>query len=141
VLGESIGTKLKAIAMSNILISPWTRKRTEICLTCDRDPCPTPTFCLACKEADRRKTRGEQPDLARLRRLMQPGVTLEQAYREINDPKNRPTAQVTIEAIMLAVCEHGLAALKEPATAERLKRCDAAAKAEIEQRIAKLKKD
>ena len=72
---------------------------------------------------------------------MEPAVTLEQAYREINDPKNRPTPQVTVEAVILTVRERGLAALKEPANVERLKRCDAAAKAEIERRIAKLRKD
>jgi hypothetical protein len=41
---------------------------------------------------------------------------------------------------MYCVRERGLAALKEPATTKRLERCDAAAKAEIEQRIAKLQK-
>jgi hypothetical protein len=66
-------------------------------------------------------------------------LTLEQAYREIT--KNRPTPQVTVEAAILAVRERGLAALKEPANVERVERCDAAAKAEIEQRIAKLRKD
>jgi hypothetical protein len=75
--------------------------------------------------------------LKRLRRLMD--LTLEQAYREIT--KNRPTPQVTVEAAILAVRERGLAALKEPANVERVERCDAAAKAEIEQRIAKLRKD
>jgi hypothetical protein len=52
----------------------------------------------------------------------------------------RPTPEATIEAIMHAVRERGLAALKEPATAERLSRCDASAKAEIERRIANLRK-
>jgi len=42
---------------------------------------------------------------------------------------------------MHTVRERGLAALKEPKTAERLERCDAAAKAEIERRIANLRKD
>jgi hypothetical protein len=41
---------------------------------------------------------------------------------------------------MHAVRERGLAALKESATAERLERCDAAARAEIERRIADLRK-
>jgi hypothetical protein len=81
----------------------------------------------------------EPEGLKRLRRLM--GLTFEQAYREINDPKNRPTPQVTVEAVILTVRERGLAALKEPANVERLERCDAAAKAEIERRIAKLRKD
>jgi hypothetical protein len=76
--------------------------------------------------------------LKRLRRLMRPGVTLEQAWNEINDPRNRPTPNVVIEAVMLAVRERGLAALKESATVERLARCDAAARAEINRRIEKL---
>jgi hypothetical protein len=76
--------------------------------------------------------------LKRLRRLMRPGVTLEQAYREVNDPRNRPTPNVVVEAIMLAVRTRGLAALKEPATVERLERCDVSARAEINQRIEKL---
>jgi hypothetical protein len=77
--------------------------------------------------------------LKRLRRLMQPpGVSLEQAWNEINDPRNRLTPNVMVEAIMLAVRERGLAALKEPATVERLERCDAAARAEINKRIEKL---
>jgi hypothetical protein len=76
-----------------------------------------------------------------LRRLIRPGVTLEQAWNGINDPRNRPTPQVVVEAVMVAVRERGIAALKEPTTAERLERCDEAAKAEIERRIAKLQKD
>lgn len=70
-----------------------------------------------------------------LRRLMQPGISLQQAYWEITDPSNRPTPAVLVEAVMLAVRERGLAALKEPATVERLQRCDAVARAEINQRI------
>ena len=82
---------------------------------------------------------GIEPEhLQRVRRLMRPGVTLEQAYREINDPQNRPTPRVTIEAIMLGMRERGLAALREPANLERLSRCDATAKTEINERIEKL---
>ena len=80
-------------------------------------------------------------DLARLRRLMSDGVSLERAWAELNDARNRPTPGATIEAVMHAVRERGLAALKEPMTAERLERCDAAAKTEIERRIADLQKD
>jgi hypothetical protein len=42
---------------------------------------------------------------------------------------------------MHAVRERGIAALKEPAIAVRLERCDATAKTEIEQRIADLRKN
>ena len=51
----------------------------------------------------------------------------------------RPTPQTTIEALMHSVRERGLAALKEPANLERLARCDKAALAQIDARIAKLK--
>ena len=79
-------------------------------------------------------------DLARLRRLMSDSVSLDAAWAELNDARNRPTPKATVEAIMHAVRERGLAALKEPATAARLEHCDEAAKAEIERRIANLRK-
>jgi hypothetical protein len=47
----------------------------------------------------------------------------------------RPTPQTTIEAVMHAVRTEGLAALKHPDNLERLERCDARAKAEINARI------
>ena len=87
------------------------------------------------------KARGDRPVIVEIEPEGLMGLTFEQAYREINDPKNRPTPQVTVEAVILAVRERGPAALKEPANVERLERCDAAAKAEIERRIAKLRKD
>jgi putative DNA primase/helicase len=48
------------------------------------------------------------------------------------------TPSTTIEAIMLAVRERGVAALKEVATRERLSSCDEAAKDQIDARIARL---
>jgi hypothetical protein len=51
----------------------------------------------------------------------------------------RATPQTTIDAILHCVHERGLAALKESANIERLSRCDAAARAQINRRIAKLK--
>jgi hypothetical protein len=53
-------------------------------------------------------------------------------------PPSRPTPQVTVEAILVAVRERGLAALEEPATLERLARCDAAAVQELTKRITKI---
>jgi hypothetical protein len=50
----------------------------------------------------------------------------------------RPTPQVTVEAVMYAVREQGLAALHEPDTIERLRRCDEAARDQINERFAKL---
>jgi hypothetical protein len=71
---------------------------------------------------------------------MEPGVMLDHAWNVLNDPRNRPTPQVTIEAVVFSVQEHGIQALKEPSTIERLSRCDKAAMAQIEERIAKLGK-
>src|SRR5262245_55175912 len=68
-----------------------------------------------------------------LRHLMDDDVSLNAAWYKLNDPRSRPTPEATINAVMRAVRERGLEALKEPATAEGLERCDATAKAEIEQ--------
>jgi hypothetical protein len=50
----------------------------------------------------------------------------------------RPTPQTTVEAVMWTVRERGLKALGEPLNQERLSRCDAAARAQINQRIENL---
>jgi hypothetical protein len=50
-------------------------------------------------------------------------------------PCRRPTPQVVVEAVMYSVRTRGLAALDEPDTIERLGRCDAAAREQINQRI------
>jgi hypothetical protein len=52
-------------------------------------------------------------------------------------PEHRRTPQTTIEAIIHCVRERGLAALEEPPNVERLARCDQAARAQINQRIAR----
>jgi hypothetical protein len=81
------------------------------------------------------------PSILRARRLLHDYVSIERAWAELNDPRNHPTPNVTIEAIIYSIRERGLAALKEQANVERLSHCNAAAKAEIEQRIAILRKD
>lgn len=54
-------------------------------------------------------------------------------------PKPRPTPQVTVDAVLYSLAQHGLRALQEPATIERLSRCDTAALARIDAHVAKLK--
>ncbi len=71
----------------------------------------------------------------KLRRLLDDSISIDRAYREIN--ANRPTPQATIEAVLSEIGEHGMTALAEPRNQERLSRCDAAALAEINRRIAK----
>ena len=77
--------------------------------------------------------------LAQLRELRDCNVSLDQLWYELNDARSRPTPQVTIEAILHCVREHGIAALDEPQNIERLCHCDAIALTQINQRIAKLK--
>jgi hypothetical protein len=67
-------------------------------------------------------------------------VSLDRLWYAINDPRRRPTPQVTIEAIWYCVRQRGVAALKEPKNVERLARCDKEARAEIERRIKKTSK-
>jgi hypothetical protein len=88
----------------------------EICQTCGALPCINPNFCVVCERADRQRPR-------------QPPRT-----------EPRPTPQCTIEAILYCVRERGSAALEEPANLERLKLCDAAALAQIDARVTKLKR-
>ena len=60
-------------------------------------------------------------------------------WDRLNDPSRHPTPQVTIEAVMYAIRERGLAAMDEPATKQRLARCDAAATKQIRERIERLR--
>jgi hypothetical protein len=113
------------------------------CGTCGADPCVNRSFCAASRRADKelaaeRKAgrQRESVEILRARRLLADNVSLDRAYAEIMH--HRPTPEVTVEAILHCVRERGLAALKEPANVERLRRCDAAAKAIIDERIGKL---
>jgi hypothetical protein len=122
------------------------------CDICGADPCINPSFCRVCRDADQRKAKGERPKyetldrpinwsdsprLTLLRRLMDPAFELSHAWAALNDINSRPTPRATIEAVMHAVRERGIGALKEPATAERLARCDTEARAEINRQIEK----
>jgi hypothetical protein len=90
----------------------------SICRICGAEPCINRNFCRSCRYADAalRKTG---------RQRQSTGVS-------------HPTSQATVEALMYYVRERGLPALQEPTNVERLTRCDAAAKAQIDQRIKKL---
>jgi hypothetical protein len=86
------------------------------------------------------ESKAESPHLRKLRRILDPNISFERAWRELNDPQHRPTPSTTIEAIMLSVRERGVIALKDPCNIARLSRCDTAAKAQINRRISALKK-
>ena len=106
------------------------------CPTCGCTPCPNPGFCALCREADRKQTAQPKHDsgLPADWHEMSVGVL----WHRLNHPSRWATPQATIEAIMVTVRARGVAALKEPANVERLKRCDDATKAEINRRITML---
>jgi hypothetical protein len=87
------------------------------CEICGCTPCCSRTFCKTCREADRKAA----------------------AQRQSVRDEKRPTPEVVVEAIMVAVRARGIGALKEPANLDRLRRkCDARARAQINERIEKL---
>ena len=95
------------------------------------------TFEAACRRADAKVKRDEHNE--RLRALLCDDVSLVSAWTLIK--KRHATCQVTIEALWQSVAERTvLELLTDPANQERLRRCDAAALAEINRRIAKLTK-
>jgi hypothetical protein len=71
--------------------------------------------------------------------LLDNNVSLEAAYRALNDAGRFHTPQTTIEAVLYCVRERGIGALKELKNQERLRQCDEAARAQINRRIAKLR--
>jgi hypothetical protein len=58
--------------------------------------------------------------LAQLRRLMGDDVSLNAAWAEFSDPRDRPIPKATIDAIMFDLRERGTKALEESATKRRL---------------------
>jgi hypothetical protein len=110
------------IATGPILHAPATDNCVFACLVCGTNPCINPSFCIACAA----KNRGCHPE-------GRGGAAVDPRHS-----RQSGTPQTTIEAIMYTVRARGLLALKEPANIERLSRCDAAAKTEINKRIASL---
>jgi hypothetical protein len=63
-------------------------------------------------------------------------AVVQRAQQSPQSKTSVPTPQVTIEAILHCVRERGPSALKEPANVERLRRCDNAARRQVNERIA-----
>jgi len=86
------------------------------CKTCGRGPCINPDFCRVSRDIDKEQQ-------------LRPAPAVSGA---------RPIPQSTVEAILHCVRERGPAALEEPDNVERLRRCDPAALAQINQQISKI---
>jgi hypothetical protein len=88
---------------------------------------PVDAFDRLCLAADRKAAvRKKNPKLKRLRELMADDISFERAWHELRD--QRPTPEMTIEAVKQAVRSRGVAALSEPSTRDRLQKCDADAR-------------
>jgi hypothetical protein len=114
------------------LISPnpakgyWQGARMSwTCRGCGQNPCVNPGFCAACDREERAHPRRESAQILRMRRLLQDDGSPERS-------SGRATPGTTVEAIKQSVRDRGVAALQEPETQERLQRCDAAARADID---------
>jgi hypothetical protein len=66
-------------------------------------------------------------------------LSLGALWNALNHPSRFATPQSVIDAIVYSVRSRGLAALKEPASQERLLRCDQAAMRQIHDRIKKMR--
>jgi hypothetical protein len=102
---ERVGTDCRGILLTVLRSLNVIRP----CPVCGCEPCLSPSFCQLRCESDARA-------LATPKR----------------NPPRRPTPETLIEAIKQSVRDRGIAALKEPATRERLLRCDDAARAVID---------
>jgi hypothetical protein len=97
------------------------------------------TFWRACELADAEAARKPLgPAIARARGLLADDISLDRTWHELND--HRATPETTVDAIKEAARGRGIAALDEPATRERLQRCDAEARAVIERWLSQFKK-
>jgi hypothetical protein len=101
------------------------------CDVCGQSPCVN-RFCRLCRVEARKPRPRRTPRIP----ANWQEISLDTLYEHFN--KTRPTLQTTIEAILHCVRGRGVAALKEPANIERLTRCDAAAKVQIDRYIKKL---
>jgi hypothetical protein len=130
-----VGTDWQGLGQMVAWVMARFRPPLQYCPSCGQTPCVNPSFCALSNVEDRSQSvRQCEPH----RELFDDNVSLEAAYRRLNEPRRWPTPQATIEAIMYCARERGIDALKEPKNQERLRQCDEAARAQINRRIEKL---
>ena len=96
------------VAVTRLLGANQELKAASLyCDTCGATLCVNPSFCEACRRAERKR---QAPPKQR----------------------PRPTPEVTIEAIRHTVRKRGPGALDEPANRRRLRECDREARAELD---------
>lgn len=117
IIAEAFAPYREKPAMTVIRPAVNDAAEAPLCPTCNWAPCLTPRFCRECRKADAKAAW----DGRTAAKTKQP----------------RPTPQVTVDAIIYSVRTRGTAALSEPATLERLSRCDDDAMAQIKRRLGK----
>jgi len=100
---------------------------TRTCRMCGRSPCINPSFCAACRRAERelaadRKAGRLQESPGTLRARLAQDVTLEQAWCALNNRRGHAAA-TTIEALAYQL-RAGPGALREPSAQARLAQLD-----------------
>lgn len=60
-----------------------------LCSICGTKPCTNPSFCRACRIADRRVRPKPSAQTLRALQLMDPAVTLDRAWHAIQDARRR----------------------------------------------------
>jgi hypothetical protein len=119
--------------------SDWTaimRLRNSVapivaCDSCGLTPCADPSFCNMCRQADRQS----RQRAARVPKNWD-NMSIDALWSAVNDPRARPTPQITIDTLWYCIRERGVPALREPANVERMCRCDKDAREELNRRIA-----
>jgi hypothetical protein len=119
------------------------------CLICGASPCADPSFCAACRDADRRKARGEQPRFIEAPLWRGPPdhiprnwneISLEALKAHFDGARRRNGApQATVEALMWSLRERGVKALEERDTKRRLSELSDEQVIEVGNRLQRLK--
>jgi hypothetical protein len=120
-----------------------------ICPTCGSDPCVNPDFCRACRDADRRKARGEAPRYIAPSRWRGPPDHIPSNWSEMSigtlmahfdRARRRDGAPLaTVQALMFGLRERGTKALGEPKVRRRLSELSEQQLHEVCSRLQRLK--
>jgi hypothetical protein len=134
-----VGTDWRAVgeAALTMLVAAGILEEPEASVSC----WDAPSWRESALNYHRDRPRGhaiEPERLARLRRLMADDFSLERAWHELRD--NRPTPEVTVEAIRQSVRERWLKELDEQVNQEQLGRCDAEARARLDRWLTNFQK-
>jgi hypothetical protein len=123
--------------------------RQTACAICDENPCRSPSFCRACRDADARKARSEKPhyvDASLWREpphyvpaLLDRSVSLERAWAELNRRALVDAPRATVEALLCELRTHGLATMSHPNCLRRLDHVSTAQLREVLGRLIKLR--